>query len=119
MNPALALLGALPAAGFMALVSRFDARRPEPGDVLRRVTIGGAISVLPALVVEKLVAAYAPAHGLAHSLELVLVPLAIVMGSYAVLRRFAFEARQLDDRDRALERATPAGPAAAHGLSFR
>jgi protease PrsW len=49
-----ALLGAVPALVVMLLVDRFDAARPEPRWLLRRVTLLGALTVVPVLGVELL-----------------------------------------------------------------
>ena len=50
----IALSGALPALLAMYLVDRLDAKRPEPPSLRRKVAIFGALSVIPAIVIEML-----------------------------------------------------------------
>src|SRR5579883_1959986 len=52
MHFGLALLGALPALIAMTYVDRLDAKRPEPRSLLRRMALMGALSVIPAGVIE-------------------------------------------------------------------
>lgn len=48
----IALSGAIPALLAMYLVDRLDAKRPEPPSLRRKVAIFGALSVIPAIVIE-------------------------------------------------------------------
>ena len=50
----IALSGALPALLAMYLVDRLDAKRPEPASLRRKVAIFGALSVIPAIILEML-----------------------------------------------------------------
>ncbi len=50
----IALSGALPALLAMWLVDRLDAKRPEPPSLRRKVAIFGALSVIPAVILESL-----------------------------------------------------------------
>jgi RsiW-degrading membrane proteinase PrsW (M82 family) len=50
----IALSGALPALLAMYLVDRLDAKRPEPASLRRKVAVFGALSVVPAIVLEML-----------------------------------------------------------------
>jgi protease PrsW len=50
----IALSGALPALLAMYLVDRLDAKRPEPASLRRKVAIFGALSVIPAIIIEML-----------------------------------------------------------------
>ena len=52
----IALSGALPALLAMYLVDRLDAKRPEPASLRRKVAIFGALSVIPAIILEMLLA---------------------------------------------------------------
>ncbi|HEX7702834.1 MAG TPA: PrsW family intramembrane metalloprotease [Kofleriaceae bacterium] len=52
----IALSGALPALVAMWLIDRLDAKRPEPASTRRLVAFAGMLSVIPALVIEILVA---------------------------------------------------------------
>ncbi|MGV3625097.1 MAG: PrsW family intramembrane metalloprotease, partial [Archangium sp.] len=58
MGALLALSGVLPAVALMALVAKFDAKRPEPSKQLRLATVFGGLSTLPViglqLALEKL-----------------------------------------------------------------
>jgi RsiW-degrading membrane proteinase PrsW (M82 family) len=53
MNPWWAVAGALPALAAMAYVDKLDAKRPEPRWTLRKVSIFGALSVLPCIYIEQ------------------------------------------------------------------
>src|SRR5690349_25053265 len=48
----IALSGAAPALLAMYLVDRLDAKRPEPPALRRKVAIFGALSVIPAIILE-------------------------------------------------------------------
>jgi RsiW-degrading membrane proteinase PrsW (M82 family) len=48
----IALSGAAPALLAMYLVDRLDAKRPEPASLRRKVAIFGALSVIPAMLLE-------------------------------------------------------------------
>lgn len=50
----IALSGALPALLAMYLVDRLDAKRPEPPALRRKVAVFGALSVIPAIILEML-----------------------------------------------------------------
>jgi RsiW-degrading membrane proteinase PrsW (M82 family) len=50
----IALSGALPAILAMYLVDRLDAKRPEPASLRRKVAFFGALSVIPAIILEML-----------------------------------------------------------------
>ena len=50
----IALSGALPALLAMYLVDRLDAKRPEPASLRRKIAIFGALSVIPAIILEML-----------------------------------------------------------------
>src|SRR5579859_4106191 len=52
MHFGFATLGALPALIAMAYVDRLDAKRPEPRSTLRRTALLGALSVIPAGIIE-------------------------------------------------------------------
>lgn len=51
-NLQVALSGAIPALVAMYLVDRLDAKRPEPAKTRRLVAIVGALSVIPAILIE-------------------------------------------------------------------
>lgn len=51
-NLQVALSGAIPALVAMYLVDRLDAKRPEPAKLRRLVAIVGALSVIPAILIE-------------------------------------------------------------------
>jgi protease PrsW len=52
-NLQVALSGAIPALVAMYLVDRLDAKRPEPAKLRRLVAIVGALSVIPAILIEQ------------------------------------------------------------------
>lgn len=55
-----ALTGALPALLAMWYVDRLDARRPEPRWTLRKVSLAGALSVIPVVIIGLLLMQLAP-----------------------------------------------------------
>ena len=52
--------GALPALLAMWYVDRLDSKRPEPKATLRKITLFGVLSVIPAIILELLVNTVAP-----------------------------------------------------------
>ena len=68
MGPLLTLSGVAPAIFLMWLVSRFDAKRPEPAAALRKVAVWGGLSTIPAVMVEVVLSAMAPQQPVAHAL---------------------------------------------------
>jgi RsiW-degrading membrane proteinase PrsW (M82 family) len=61
MDPTLALTGALPALAAMWYFDRLDAKRPEPRWTLRKVSIAGALSTVPVVIVAYMLMPLAPA----------------------------------------------------------
>lgn len=61
MDVNLALTGALPALAVMWYFDRLDAKRPEPRWTLRKVSIAGALSTVPVVIVGYLLMPLAPA----------------------------------------------------------
>lgn len=62
----IALSGAIPAIIAMWIIDRLDAKRPEPPRLRRKVAIFGALSCIPAIIIEQLVAARGDAIGFAQ-----------------------------------------------------
>lgn len=52
MGPILALSGALPAIFLMALIARFDSKRPEPKKQLYLATLFGGLSTIPVIFIQ-------------------------------------------------------------------
>lgn len=52
MGPLLALSGALPAIFLMALIARFDSKRPEPKKQLYLATLFGGLATIPVIFVQ-------------------------------------------------------------------
>jgi protease PrsW len=60
MESSLALTGALPALAAMWYFDQLDAKRPEPRWTLRKVTIAGALSTIPCVIVAYMLMPLAP-----------------------------------------------------------
>ena len=59
----IALTGALPALFAMWYFDRLDAKRPEPRSTLRKVTVFGALSVIPVVIMGAILLQFAPQAG--------------------------------------------------------
>lgn len=96
----LAVLGAIPAIVVMLIVDRLDARRPEPRWSLRRVTLAGALSVLPALLLETLLMKIGPARGYEHALfeGFVVAAMTEEAGKALCVRWFVYGRPEFDER---------------------
>jgi RsiW-degrading membrane proteinase PrsW (M82 family) len=62
----IALSGVVPALIAMFLVDRLDAKRPEPPALRRKVVLYGALSCIPAILIENIIASVGDAQGLAQ-----------------------------------------------------
>jgi RsiW-degrading membrane proteinase PrsW (M82 family) len=98
--PGFALAGALPALVVMLIVDRLDARRPEPRWSLRRVTLAGALSILPALVIELVLMKLGPKQGYEHALYegFVVAAMTEEAGKALCVRWFVYGRPEFDER---------------------
>jgi RsiW-degrading membrane proteinase PrsW (M82 family) len=95
----LALLGAAPALLGMFIVKRADAKRPEPPKVLRRVAAVGALSAIPACLVEFAMMRLRPTNSYAAAAYMGFIVAAIVEESAkgVCLARFALKLPEFDE----------------------
>jgi protease PrsW len=106
------MLGALPAILAMLVFDRLDAKRPEPRSTLRRITLFGALSVIPCVIVELLLMKVGPAQGTyAGALFKGFIVAAAVeeLGKVVVLRFFAWNRPEFEERMDGITYATRAG----------
>lgn len=96
----LALLGALPALIAMFILDRADAARPEPRSALRRVAAAGALSTIPAALIELGLMKLGPKTGLAFAFWMAFVVAALVEESCKGLcvRWFVWNRPEFDER---------------------
>jgi RsiW-degrading membrane proteinase PrsW (M82 family) len=111
MGSLLALSGALPALVVMGLIERFDAKRPEPKQALRRVALWGGLSTLPAIVIEQVLAAVGPTEGAPQALWSAFVVAALTEESMKALVLYwaVWRAPVFDERLDGIVYATRAG----------
>ena len=123
----LALLGALPALVAMAIFDWIDRKRPEPRSNLRRVTLFGALSVIPCGVLELILVKLtginfgAPStYGDAFLLSFVVAAAVEEGAKLFVLRFVAWHFRAFDERLDGIVYATRAalGFAAVENIGY-
>lgn len=95
-----ALLGAVPALVAMFMLDRADAERPEPRSTLRKVAAAGALSTIPAAIVELGLMSAGPKVGLASAFYMSFVVAALVEESCKGLcvRWFVWNRPEFDER---------------------
>ncbi len=98
--PPFAIAGALPALVVMLIVDRLDAKRPEPRWALRRVTLAGALSILPAVIVELVLQKLGPRQGYEHALfeGFVVAAMTEEAGKALCVRWFVYNRPEFDER---------------------
>lgn len=111
MHFALAMLGVLPVLVVMAYLDRLDAKRPEPRSALRRVALAGAISCIPASILELVMMKFLPSGGVAGALVEAFVVAALVEESAKALcvRWFVWSRPEFDERMDGITYGTRAG----------
>lgn len=112
MSLHLALTGALPALVAMWYVDRLDSKRPEPKKTLRKITLFGVLSVIPAIILELLVnLAAPPAYTYGHALYTSFVMAAGVeeLCKLLVVYWFVWKLPEFDERMDGIVYATRAG----------
>jgi RsiW-degrading membrane proteinase PrsW (M82 family) len=107
----LAWVGAVPALLAMYVVDRADARRPEPRSTLRRVALAGALSVVPAALLELYLLKLGPQHGLLAALYVAFVVAAPVgeLSKGLCVRWFVWNRPEFDERTDGIVYGTRAG----------
>jgi RsiW-degrading membrane proteinase PrsW (M82 family) len=107
----LALAGALPALLAMYIVDRADAKRPEPRSTLRRVALAGALSCIPAAILELLLMKLGPSAGIAGALFTAFVVAAAIEegGKALCIRWFVWNRPEFDERTDGIVYGTRAG----------
>lgn len=107
----LALAGAIPALIAMFIVDRADAKRPEPRRTLRLAAFFGALSSIPALIVEAVFDHRGPDHGIGAALYagFVVAALPEEAGKALVVRGFAWNRPEFDERTDGIVYGTRAG----------
>ncbi len=111
MGLLLALSGAIPALVVMGFIDRFDAKRPEPRQALRRVALLGGLSTIPAIVIEQVLTAVGPTAGAPAALWSAFVVAALTEESMKawVVYRVVWRAPAFDERLDGIVYATRAG----------
>jgi len=112
MSYGLAAAGALPALAAMWYFDKLDAARPEPRSSLRRVTLAGALSTLPIIVIELLLQKAAPAWSAPGAIlwEAYIVAAATEeLGKVLCVRLFIWNRPEFDERVDGIVYATRAG----------
>jgi RsiW-degrading membrane proteinase PrsW (M82 family) len=108
----LAATGALPALLAMWYVDRLDSKRPEPKKTLRKITLFGVLSVIPAIILELIVNLGAPpAYTYGHALYTSFVMAAGVeeLCKVLVVVWFVWKLPEFDERMDGIVYATRAG----------
>jgi len=100
MFPGFAIAGVLPALVLMMIVDRADAKRPEPRWSVRRVALAGAISIIPAAIIELLLMKVGPRAGIAHAVYEGFIVAAVVEETCKALcvRWFVWNRPEFDER---------------------
>jgi protease PrsW len=93
-------LGIGPALLAIWLVDRSDHKRPEPPKLLRKLTIAGALSVIPVIGIELLLDHVGPQKGYEHALWTAFIVAAGTeeLAKVACLRWFAWNRPEFDER---------------------
>ena len=107
----LAILGVLPALLAMFVVDRADAKRPEPRSTLRRIALFGALSTIPAAVVELIVMHFGPSSDALIGAVFMALMAAVVeeTGKGLVVRWFVWKRPEFDERTDGIVYGTRAG----------
>jgi RsiW-degrading membrane proteinase PrsW (M82 family) len=107
----LAPLGIVPALVLMAWLDRLDAKRPEPRSALRRVTIAGIVSCIPAIIIEASLSKVLPEEGVVGALLKAFVMAALVeeVAKALCVRWFVWNRPEFDERMDGITYGTRAG----------